>query len=186
MTEANGPTDDRVTIVAYDPTWPRAYAAERERLLAAAGGTFERFEHFGSTAVPGLAAKPVIDMMAAVRTLGTAEGVLPVLDGLGYRVVETGMSRRLFLVREVPGGLRYHLHIVETASWEDRKERHMRDYLRAHPAEAAAYGALKRRLADAYRDDPVAYTEAKTEFLQQASDAMRDEMGLQRVDVWEE
>jgi GrpB-like predicted nucleotidyltransferase (UPF0157 family) len=186
MTESREAPDEPVKIVDYDPGWPGAYAAERSRLLAVAGAAFERLEHIGSTSVPGLAAKPVIDMMAAVPSLGAAEGVLPGLAVLGYGVVKTGMRGRLLLVRRAPGGLRYHLHLVETASWADRKERHMRDYLRAHPAEAAAYGALKRRLADAHRDDPVGYTEAKTGFLQRASDAMRDGMGLPRIDVWEE
>lgn len=186
MNDVNEGSNDRVEIVDYDPRWPEAYKAERNRILAAISSRFEHFEHIGSTSVPGLSAKPIIDMMAAVPELVAAQDVQRDLEALDYRPVETGMNNRLFMLRQVPHELRYHLHIFETATWEERKERHLRDYLRAKPMEARAYGALKRELAADHRNDPLAYTRAKTAFLQRISDAMRDAQGLSRIDVWKE
>jgi GrpB-like predicted nucleotidyltransferase (UPF0157 family) len=185
MTDSAQQPADHVEIVDYDPRWPEAYREEHDRLQKATGNIFEKFEHIGSTAVPGLAAKPIIDMMAAVAELAAANDLLPVLGDLGYQVIETGMRNRLFL-RKYGEVTRYHLHIVETATWDDRKERHLRDYLIANPGEAEAYRALKTRLAGEFRDDSLAYTKAKTGFIQRATDAIRDAKGLPRIDVWED
>jgi GrpB-like predicted nucleotidyltransferase (UPF0157 family) len=177
---------DIVEIVEYDPRWALAFTDERTRLSGAIENVFDDFEHIGSTAVPGLAAKPIIDMMAAVGDLAEADGLLPALNRLGYRLVETGMRERLFLQRREFGGLGYNLHIVETSTWDNRLERQLRDYLIANPAEALRYGALKARLADDFRNDMLAYTKAKTAFIQRAMDVVHDEKGLPRVQVWED
>jgi GrpB-like predicted nucleotidyltransferase (UPF0157 family) len=187
MTETAEQSAERVEIVEYDPRWAEIYAAERKHLCAAIGDAFIEFEHIGSTAVPGMAAKPIIDMMVAVDSLAEAEALLPTLADLDYHIVETGMRNRLFLRKRRAGdGQQFHLHIVEAATWDDRKERHLRDYLTGNPGEARAYGELKARLAEEFRQDPLAYTKAKTAFIQRAIDTIRDAKGLPRIDVWED
>lgn len=176
---------EAVQVVAYDPNWPRLYAAERERLVSACPGAFVSLEHIGSTAVPELRSKPIIDMMAAVPKLSESASFVQVLGSIGYEVFETGMRERLFLRRYTPNG-RFHLHIVEQRTWDERKERHMRDYLLGHPGVAQAYGELKDDLARLHAEDSLAYTEAKTAFIQDVTDRVQDARGLPRFDVWED
>lgn len=186
MTEPTPRTSDTVEVVPYDPRWPSIYAAERDLLLSVSGGAFLAFEHIGSTAVPGQRAKPIIDMMAALETLQD-DALLASLAGLGYELTETGMRGRLFLRRSEPeSGQVYHLHLVEFPTWEERKERLMRDHLRRHPETVEAYGALKDALAVTHANDMPGYTRAKTAFIQGVIDRERDARGLPRVDVWEE
>lgn len=182
MTSIESPVP--IEVVPYNPAWPEIYAAERARILSATP-EFIEFEHIGSTAVPGLRAKPIIDMMASVERLEGNEGLISCLNELGYIVFETGMPNRLFFRKYPAGEQKYHLHIVEQSSWETRKERLMRDYLCEHPDEAAAYGALKEGLVDEYRNDSDGYTKAKTAFIQGVMDRARAQLGLPSEDVWE-
>ena len=186
MTGLSNQSTNALEIVDHDRQWADAYESERTRLVNAVGNAFVHFEHIGSTAIHGLAAKPIIDMMVAVSDLTKAMDLVPLMESIGYRVTETGMRDRLFLQRKTAGRLGYNLHIVESTTWQDRKERHLRDYLIANPGEAAAYGALKARLAKEYGGDGLAYTKAKTAFIQRATDALRDQKGLPRIDVWED
>ncbi len=173
-------------IVDPDPFWPALYEAEARRLARALGPCLHAIEHVGSTAVPGLAAKPILDIMAAVDSLEEADARLPALDALGYAPRPTGMRERLFLQRAAaPGVAAANLHIVTLASWPTRKERRFRDRLRAHPEEAAAYAALKRDLALRLGHDPEAYTRAKTALIQKIMDRAADEEDRPREDVWE-
>lgn len=161
---------DEIEIRPYDPSWPAAFDAERERLKPALSGlSISGFHHFGSTAVPGLAAKPVIDILLVTDDLAAASESLPTrLDRLGYDFwADNPKPDRLFFVRGMPprGSQRtHHLHVCEPGS-----DMHTRlaftDYLRAHPDEADAYGALKRDLAGRYRTDREAYTAAKQAFI---------------------
>ena len=175
---------DPIAIATADPAWPALFAAERTRLLAALSPPLLELEHVGSTAVPGLDAKPVIDMMASVATLAAVKR--GALRRLGYEPFPTDMKGRLLFIRP-PGAatLRFHLHIVEAATWDSRKERQFRDHLRRSPTDAAAYGAMKRRLALIHPDDRVAYTIAKTDVIQQITDRARAAQGLPPEDVWE-
>lgn len=169
-----------IVIAAPDPVWPQLYAAEAEvlhRLLP----NLRALEHVGSTAVPGLAAKPVIDVMGALDSLSDLLPYQPTLTARGYRMVETGMRDRHFLQR--PG---FNLHIVTLASWPRRKERLMRDALIADPKAAGRYAALKRDLAARHGDDMLAYTYAKTAFIQDLMDQVHDRLGWPREDVWED
>jgi GrpB-like predicted nucleotidyltransferase (UPF0157 family) len=187
MTTPPKPTQDTITIVDYDPAWPRIYAAERAPILAVGGARLLALEHIGSTAVPGLCAKPVIDMMAAVAHLSDGVALIEPLAAHGYCLIETGMPGRLLLRKNAAErGARVHLHIVEQPTWDTRNERLLRDYLLAHPAAAQAYGDLKRQLARAHAEDGFAYTKAKTSLIQSLVDRARDERGLPRVDVWED
>jgi GrpB-like predicted nucleotidyltransferase (UPF0157 family) len=123
------------------------------------------------------------------RSLDLAAGhvLARLLGGRGYRLIETGMKNRLFLRRRSDlDGQVFHLHIVEQTTWADRKERLMRDYLIHHPAATKVYGDLKVRLAAQYAEDSLAYTKAKTAFIQHIVDEARAEHGLSRIDVWNE
>jgi GrpB-like predicted nucleotidyltransferase (UPF0157 family) len=180
-------TAETIQIVAYDPTWPQRYLAERALVLQAIDPPFLAIEHVGSTAVVGLCAKPIIDMMAAVANLPDGVALIAPLARLGYQLIETGMPDRLFLRKREPAqDCSFHLHIVEQRTWQERNERLLRDYLQAHPQAAQAYGELKQQLALAHAHDSLAYTKAKTAFIQSLVDRARDERGLPRVNIWEE
>jgi GrpB-like predicted nucleotidyltransferase (UPF0157 family) len=163
-------------VVDYDPTWPDRFAEQRDAILAAAAAHVVAIEHFGSTSVPGLAAKPVIDIVVAVRSLaggGTAlaEGVRP----LGYLPLDSGMPGRLLLVRDELGVRTGHLHVVPTRRWELINERLLRDWLLAHPADRTATPPSKRALSDL---NSAAYTRGKTALIQEPVDSARAERGL--------
>lgn len=175
-----------VEVVAYNPDWPTIYKNERD-LLVAKTSEFVAIEHVGSTAVPSQRSKPIIDMMAAVTNLQEVDGLLEQLNKLNYHVLEVGMKHRLFLRKEDAKTKQvFHLHIVEHATWDERKERLMRDYLLTHPEAVKAYGELKDNLASQYSQDSLAYTKAKTAFIQDIMDKVMDARGLPRVDVWED
>ena len=173
-----------IEIADYDPRWPALAAESISELTEALPGAFTRIEHFGSTSVPGLAAKPVIDLMAGVEDLAAVEALTDKLAALGYLAMDTGMSGRLFFYRDRGGQRTHHLHVVPDDTLDTRNEILLRDYLRRSHVDVARYGALKRDLA-ARGSDGLAYTTAKTEFIQRIVDAARTERGLPLVSVWE-
>ncbi len=155
---------DTVDLVPYDEAWPSLFDEERLRIESALGSLAEAIEHVGSTAIPGVAAKPILDIMVGMRSLRDAECCIEPLEQLGYEYRgEAGVPGRLFFRMGNPKT--HHLHITEIGSefWE----RHLlfRDYLRTHPETAIEYARLKHRLADRFRSDRAAYTDAKTGFI---------------------
>jgi len=141
---------------------------ERARILAAIALPGVAVEHVGSTAVPGLAAKPIIDILIGLSHLEDAAVVIPPLEGLGYEYLperELETPERRFLARPKTKPRTHHIHMVEVGS--DFSERHLlfRDYLRAHPDAAREYEDLKRALAAQFRENREAYTEGKTPFV---------------------
>jgi len=174
-----------IAVVDYDPSWPEAYQAISTELCSVTGGLFAAIEHVGSTAVVGLSAKPIIDVMAAVRYLDAVDPFLPKLAGIGYQLQDTAMPNRLLLLRAVPGLPTSHLHVVTVDGWDTRNQRLFRDHLRDHPDLATEYGQLKAELAGSSTDGDE-YTSAKTEFVQRVVDAARTARGLPLVSVWEE
>jgi len=153
-----------VEIIEYDPAWPAAYAAERERLapLLPAG---VQLHHFGSTAVSGLAAKPVIDMIALVDDLDAPITELVQHGGYQYpQAFNATLTHRRFLCYPTAAYRTYHLHLVDEPGELERRL-HFRDRLRADSVLASEYVALKRTLAERYKDDREAYTDAKGEFI---------------------
>jgi GrpB-like predicted nucleotidyltransferase (UPF0157 family) len=155
-----------VKVVEYDPAWPELYERERDLIGGSLGDLVAAIEHVGSTAVPGLGAKPIIDMMIGLRGLVDGEACVGPLEELGYEYKgEFGIPGRLYFRKIVEGKRRYQIHMVEAGS--DFWERHLlfRDYLRGHPDEAVDYYELKVRLAAEFGTDREGYTEAKTEFI---------------------
>jgi GrpB-like predicted nucleotidyltransferase (UPF0157 family) len=141
-------------------------------------------EHIGSTAVPGLAAKPTIDLMAAAARLDDVEKRENELATHGYHRHSNGMVDRLLYVRYAEELRTHILHVVMLDSWPTRNQRILRDYLRSHTEDAERYGRLKRRLA-ASGIHPGDYAKAKTALIQELTDRARAELGLPSVPVWE-
>lgn len=164
---SRGSPPKQIAMAAYDPGWPRRFEEERDAIAAALGDAVLDIEHVGSTSVPGLAAKPVIDMLIAVANLDDArEGVVAPLADLGYDYVpeyEAVMPNRLYFRKGDPTG--YHIHMV--VSGGEFWDRHLRfrDYLRAHSEAVAEYAALKKRLAEEHGSDMDGYTDAKSDFI---------------------
>ena len=164
-----------IEIVPYDPAWPERFAQLGNELRDALGGAALRIDHIGSTAVPGLAAKPVLDVQISVASFEPVETFREPLESLGYvyRGDNTERTKRYF--REPPGSARTHVHVRRAGSFSEQFALLSRDYLRAAPDVAADYEALKRRLATRHRDDRNAYTEAKVPFFWEV---------IRRADEW--
>ena len=156
-----------IEIVDYDPRWPVEYEAEKGRIVGLIGHMITAIEHVGSTAVPGLGAKPIIDVMAAVRRIHDFGQAIEPLESIGYEYrpeYEELIPERRYFRKGTPAS--HHLHIVEptTDFWKDHLL--FRDFLRAHPETAGQYQAFKRDLAAKLGSDRFAFTEAKTEFIE--------------------
>lgn len=157
--------DEPVQIIPYDPSWPDRYEAEKSVLLEALGERIHGgIHHVGSTAVPGLSAKPVIDIMAGVRNLDEVRSCLPLLDRIGYCFFPC-RDFMLWFCKPFPHRRSHHLYLMERDQPEWRDRIAFRDYLRGHPEARAEYTALKTSLARTLTSDREAYTEAKTEFV---------------------
>jgi GrpB-like predicted nucleotidyltransferase (UPF0157 family) len=159
---------DRVDLVAYDPSWPAQYKAEARAIRAAITGLTDfGLAHFGSTEIPGLAAKPIIDIMLVSGEQSAWPVLIEPIKSLGYVFWADNPRRdRLFFVKGMPPfGTRrtHHLH-VRTPE-DARVALVFCDYLRQHPEEAARYAALKSELADRYPTDRDAYTEGKARYV---------------------
>jgi GrpB-like predicted nucleotidyltransferase (UPF0157 family) len=153
-----------VHLAPYDPEWPRRFARWRDRIGAALGATALRTEHVGSTSVPGLAAKPVIDIQVSVADIADEARYAGQLEPLGLQLANRDDVHRYFSpVPEQPREL--HLHLCQAGSGWEREHLLFRDYLRAHPAAAARYLAGKQAAAATWQDDRWAYTEAKTDVI---------------------
>ncbi len=158
-----------VVIVDYDPKWPTLYEEEKRRILGVIGDAAIAIEHIGSTAVPGVGAKPIIDIMVGLRDLADAEECVEPLKGIGYEYVPEYndiIPERRYFHKGPPEGRTHHLHMVELTS--DFWERHLlfRDFLRTHSDEAERYYELKKELAARFRSDREGYTDAKTAFIE--------------------
>ena len=159
MSDAPDPSEP-VAVVDYDSDWPRLFAEEGERIRAALGDAVVAVEHIGSTAVPGLAAKPVIDVLVGLRTIELTRKQIEAMDSLAYEYLgEHGIPGRLFFRRGRPRSHHVHAVLHESDLWE----RHLafRDYLRARPDEAKSYAVLKRSLAAEVVGERDGYTARK-------------------------
>lgn len=154
----------RIEIMDYDPHWPRLYEEERARVAAALGALAKSIEHIGSTSVPGLSAKPIIDLLVTVDRLGSADPYIEPLASLGYTFfLVMGNTERHAFGKGNPHT--HHVHIVQHGGEEHMRPLIFRDYLRSHPEEARHYEAMKRALAVRFRHDRRAYSQGKTEFV---------------------
>ncbi len=157
-----------IAIADYDPRWPELYQQEERRILEAIGDLVAAIEHVGSTAVPELAAKPIIDIMASVRRLEDASRCVGPLEAIGYEYVpqyEIYIPERRYFRKPKDRPRTHHLHMVETTSELWRRHLAFRDFLRTHPDVAREYAQLKRQLAARYGADGFGYAEAKSPFI---------------------
>ena len=162
-------SDQRVEIHPYDPAWPERFAAQRpsvDRILAP--WLVASVEHVGSTSVPRLAAKPVVDMLAGVRSLDESRPCIDLLSADGWLWAPYREDVEHWFCRPSPEERTHHLHVVEHGGrvWVDMLA--FRDALRADAALRDRYAALKHELASRHADDRAAYTEAKSEFVRAA------------------
>jgi GrpB-like predicted nucleotidyltransferase (UPF0157 family) len=167
---------DPVELVPYRAEWPTDFARRRERLLAELGPTAIRIEHVGSTAVPGLAAKPVVDIQVSVPDVEDVSAFRPAIEraGVSFRLREAEHC----LFRPPDGEARtVHVHVCAAGSDWEREHLLFRDYLLAHPDACAAYVGVKRELTERYRGDRLAYTEGKTAFVLDTLEAAEEWAG---------
>lgn len=190
------PSHPSYRIVPYDAAWPEVFEAERALIAAALTLPSEHIEHIGSTAVPGLAAKPIIDMMPGLRSLDDAPALIPKLESVGYSyvpeferptAVDEGMPFRRYFRKDREGVRAFHMHMVEHGSEFWVKHLLFRDYLRAHGEARDAYAALKRELAADYNSRllpesnvNIGYTDRKTAFVEATLEHARAWRGMER------
>jgi GrpB-like predicted nucleotidyltransferase (UPF0157 family) len=175
-----------IVIADYDATWPVTFSRECAAIFHACGrDSFVTIEHVGSTSVPGLAAKPIIDLMPGLRCLADAAALIPKLMTIGYEYAPklehpspdwgAGMPFRRYFRKDVGGERAFHMHMVEVGSpfWNDHIA--FRDYLRSSPQEATDYARLKRELAAAYNatlgpssNRALEYVDRKSPFIEAA------------------
>jgi GrpB-like predicted nucleotidyltransferase (UPF0157 family) len=162
-------SDEQVRIVPHDPRWHQRFEDERALLEETIGPWVTGgIHHVGSTAVPGLEAKPVVDILVGVESLEAARDCFRPLAGIDYVYAPYLPEEMHWFCKPSPARRTHHLHLVPTESRRYREELAFRDRLRGDERLVAEYGALKRRLAQRYRDDREAYTEAKEEFIRSA------------------
>jgi len=156
-----------VRVVPYDSHWPASYAAEAERICKAVGEVAVRIHHIGSTSVPGLSAKPIIDILLEVSDLAALDACSPTIEALGYEAMgELGIPGRRYFRRDNDFGERTHqIHAFAVSSEEIHRHLAFRDYLIAHPEIARAYGELKQELALRFPTDIDGYMDGKDSFV---------------------
>jgi GrpB-like predicted nucleotidyltransferase (UPF0157 family) len=166
--------DAAIVIEPYSDEWPRRFAAERDILAQVLGPWLAGpIEHIGSTAVPGLAAKPVIDIMAGVRSLEASRPAIALLAEVGYLYAPYRADVMHWLCKPSPEMRTHHLHLVPFASalWKDRVA--FRDRLRSDSVLAGEYASLKHHLARLHGDDRESYTEEKGPFIERVLRGIR-------------
>ena len=159
---------EEVSLSAYSDAWPARFAEERARLTALFPAQLLAIEHFGSTAIPGMPAKPIVDILAGVESMAVADSLLEGILASGYttsREFNATLPDRRWFMRSADGKRTHHLHVVVFGGrrWEERLR--FRDRLRSDDGLAQRYAKLKSELASRYRSDREAYTDAKSEFV---------------------
>ena len=170
-----GLTRGTVQIVSYRPAWKRLYEIEAKRLHEVVGCHALKIEHVGSTAIEGMDAKPIIDILIAVEDLDDACEIVPFVETFGYAYkMNDDVPGRVFFVKGPPRKRTHHLSLtaLNSAYWKDNLA--FRDYVRAHPDAAQAYVRLKRRLAEQFSNDRGSYTAGKKSFVANVVELARE------------
>ncbi|MCG3131469.1 MAG: hypothetical protein FLDDKLPJ_02262 [Phycisphaerae bacterium] len=158
-----------IVLAPHDPRWPGEAEAEGLRIAGACGSAVIRVEHIGSTAVPGLIAKPVLDLMPLVRRFEDGYACVAPMRALGYWYAgDFGIAGRHLFIQGSPRT--HHAHLLVEGSLEARRHLAVRDLLRASKRLADRYAALKRELAPRFGDDRVGYADAKSAFMRELFD----------------
>lgn len=159
----------KVEVVPHDPQWRDAFAAEAAHLAAALGVDVAAIHHIGSTAIPGIHAKPVIDLLVEVDDIEAIDARSGAMEALGYQVMgEFGIPGRRYFRKDDRHGTRTHqVHAFQAGSPQAERHLAFRDYMIAHPAEAQRYSELKRKLAEEYPYDMDGYIDGKDGFIKE-------------------
>jgi GrpB-like predicted nucleotidyltransferase (UPF0157 family) len=172
---------EEVAIVPYDPRWVEMFELERLHLLSCLPADLvKRIEHFGSTAVPGLSAKPIVDILVEVTSLDeTKQRIAPILEAQGYDYFwrpswgdDTPPFYAWFIKRDKNGNRTHHIHMVEP-QFEHWDRLLFRDYLIEHPDVAREYGDFKMGLSSTHKNDRIAYTQAKRDFIRRVTETAK-------------
>ncbi|PYS90227.1 MAG: hypothetical protein DMF62_05310 [Acidobacteria bacterium] len=156
-----------IKVVPYSPEWRSMFTAESTRVAGGLGKHVIAVHHIGSTAIPGIFAKPVIDILVEVGEIAKVDQQKEAMEELGYEVMgEFGIIGRRYFRKDNDAGVRTHqIHVFETGTDQIRRHLAFRDFLIAHPKFANEYSDLKRRLANQFPDDPDAYMDGKDAFV---------------------
>jgi len=153
-------------LADYNPEWPTLFQQEADKIAAVIGDAVIEVEHIGSTSIPGIRAKPIIDILLIVEHFAPLDEYRERLEPLGYHIFahkDFNQADHLFFWKGMPRT--HHLHIVEYATWEHQRHLLFRDYLRNHPEVAEQYEQVKRELSIAFKSNRPAYTKGKTAFI---------------------
>lgn len=169
--------EDTIEIEPYNPTWPDLYSEERERLLSVLPEDVDvTLEHFGSTAIPGIAAKPIIDILLICLDQDQWRRFIDPLESLDFIFwADNPRKDRMFFVKGMPpfGSRRtHHAHVMKPETVKDRL--YFRDFMREHPEKVQQYEKLKKKLMKKYKTDRDAYTRGKKDFIDQILARMDD------------
>ena len=158
----------KVIVVPHNPNWPELFKAEAGRLAAVLGRELVATHHIGSTAIPGIKAKPILDFLIEVNNIERVDGLNDDMVELGYVPRgEYGIPRRRFFTKDAGNTRTHHLHVFQTGNSEIERHLNFRDYMRAHPAEAQAYNRLKETLARKFPEDIEGYIRGKDAFIKE-------------------
>lgn len=158
----------KVEVVPYHADWPQQFLIEAEALRGILGDEVISIHHFGSTSIPGLSAKPIIDILVIVRNINAIDAMTPELEALGYHAVgEYGIPGRRFFYKGTDEVRSHHLHIYQTGNPHILRHLVFRDYLRTHPEPARTYAHLKEDLARQFPEDMEQYIAGKNSFVKE-------------------
>jgi len=159
----------KVEVVPHNPQWRDAFEAEAKHVAAALGENVVAIHHIGSTAIPNIYAKPVVDLLVEVRDITEADGQSSAMESLGYEVMgEYGIPGRRYFRKDNQEGIRTHnIHAFEAGSAEVERHLAFRDYMIAHPVDAQRYSELKRKLAEKHPQSMDGYMDGKDGFIKE-------------------
>jgi len=173
----------KVKLVAHHAKWAQYFSQEKLILFKTLGKKVLDIRHIGSTSIPGLPAKPIVDILAAVKTLADVDTFTHDLNTIGYEDKgDGGVPGRRFFVKGTEAKRTHHLNFCEMNSFFWRSHMTFRDHLELHPEIASEYSALKRRLADRFPNDRGAYTAGKEEFVRSILDRAMNKTGTEHSD----
>jgi GrpB-like predicted nucleotidyltransferase (UPF0157 family) len=178
-----------IEVVDYAPEWRAAFEEEAADLAKVFGSHLLHIHHIGSTAIPGLKAKPIVDVLVIIDDISTIDSFSAGMEKLGYRVrgecldaTIPGTPGRFYFSKDTRGVRTHHVHVCEVGHAETEDKLAFRDYLRAHPSAATEYGALKERLAATHHHDGIGYMRGKDPFMKATLIAARRWIGSALVE----
>jgi len=159
---------EKIEIVPFTPQWEEVFNQEVDALKQAFGKVLLKIHHIGSTSIPGIVAKPIVDMLPVVKDIRAVDRITPSIEALGYEAKgEYGMPGRRFFVKSQGGKRLFNMHVFEEGHADIQRHLLFRDYLRAHPEEALLYADLKKDLVLQYPDDIERYCWGKEDFIKE-------------------